>query len=131
MPLTSNVEADEKGSKRRRADYIILKYLDDVESAKEHELDQSVKHIHDNLIEQEHSSPFYFRAGGSNGPNSRELNEAVDRCLHFGRIKLTEDNEYAITSDGEEYLDDTSTLERHGVSDGFREQVSDLVAALF
>lgn len=125
MQLTSAVTADSTGAERRRADYILTAYLAHVEHAGEATLDADIKQLHLHLAENGGDSPLYFGADGANGPNSEQLNNAVDRCLHFDRIDFDRTDGYTVTAAGEAYLEQDATLARHGITSEFRAAVTE------
>jgi hypothetical protein len=113
--------ASTEGSKRRRADYLLLEYLRRVEVASQRELEMAVREVAKKLASEGHEVPVYFhQSSGVNGHHSRELNEALDRCIHMNRIEDTTDGKYGITDAGLKYLNDEKKLRRHGIEDGFR-----------
>lgn len=129
MPIET-VAASEEGGKRRRAEYVILKILNEEGALHIDELESGVKTLHMDLIGSDVTTPFYFRGGGSNGPVSREFDSSINRLLQFDRIRLNDDNEYIITQQGILYLSDAEKLERHSIDDGFRSAVEESVNRL-
>lgn len=122
----SSIRADEQGVEKQRAEYVILRLLKEgpVEDEK---IDNRVKEVHSRLLETDHESPFYFEIGGSNGPISDDLNEGLNRLLQYGKIDLTDENQYRLSEDGESYLNQDAVLERHGIDPEFRGTVDDIL----
>jgi hypothetical protein len=125
MGFISDLQVNEEGAKRRRADFLALYYLRENGPSSQAELEQGVKSIADSLVEFKSDSPVHFtQSSGSNGTYSRELNEAIDRCLHYDRIERTTDNRYQLTDRGEEYLQSPDRLEGHGINTDFQDVVA-------
>lgn len=126
MSLNS-IPASEEGAKKKRAEFTILELLLEEGGIDCDEIDETIKEIHTRLKDTNAPSPFTFRVSGSNGPQSRELDESLDRLLLRKKITLTEENDYHITDRGQEYLRDETKLERDGVSDAFQKSVGTIL----
>lgn len=120
-------EGSEEGIRRRRADYLVLAYLRAVEVASIEELADGVSRIASDLEEADRSVPVSFESGGSNGRYSRELNEALDRCLHFEWVDQRFDGRYRIDERGRDLLIDSERFEAYGVNVDFQETVQTIV----
>ena len=121
------IGADDAAANRRRAEYVVLRLLNERSEIACDDLDRQVATVHDRLLNPGHDSPFYFQTGGSNGPESRELNESIERLLRYGKINLTEDRCYHLTREGRDYLDNTDRLERDRIDPQFRDALADVI----
>lgn len=119
-------QATGEGAQRKRAEYVVLKFLTDAGPIRADKLDHQIKEIHQHLEEETGESPYFFRLSGSNGPSSSELNTAIQSLLHFDRIK-NKNGEYQVTNRGQEYLEDEDKLDRDGIDIDFRELVADVM----
>lgn len=123
MSLGSALGVSEKGARRRRADYLVLVTLEMQGKAPIEDLDEAVNRVATRIAEESEWTPMYFKSGGSNGSYSRELNEALDRCLHLAWVEQTNDGRYRITEKGRDYLGDDTRLRDYGVDESFRDRV--------
>lgn len=119
------IAASEEGAKKRRAEFVILRFLNETGPQELGQLEEEVKDFHEMLLREEIDSPFYFRGGGSNGPVSHEFDSSIDRLLQYGRIGIVDDKQYRITERGEEYLANDQKLERHNIQDGLKDAVEE------
>lgn len=122
MSLTS-INASDAGARRRRADFVILRTLHEHTSIHCDEIDHRIRDVHGELLQAGVDSPFYFRIGGSNGPESEELDKSVERLLQHERIRTTQDNHYALTDAGRRYLHQTERRRRDGIDEHFEAAV--------
>ena len=125
------VKGSEEGIRRRRADYLVLKYLQAVEVASVDTLNHGVKQISQLLQQKGYDAPVTFESGGSNGVYSREVNEALDRCLHFDWVEKTYDKKYGIRDDGISIVTDRDKFHSYGVSLEFQDAVQEAIEECF
>ena len=115
----STIEASDEAVKRRKAEYIILKHLHDFGPAHCDAIDGQIHEIHLDLLQEEAESPFLFRLGGSNGPESRQIDESLERLRHFGKIEMTPERNYELNEEGRVYLENSDALRRDGIDETF------------
>lgn len=121
----SRIEANDDAAIRRRAEYVVLTLLHVSDAVRCDDIDERVACIHRHLVEDGTGSPFHFCIGGSNGPESPELNESIERLLRYGKIDRAEDSRYELIEGGHRYLEDETQLDLDRIDDDFRTSVSD------
>lgn len=118
--------ADEQGTKRRRADYLVLRALEDG-SCKQEDLEEVVWKAVKGLLSDDVEPPIDFRHSSSpNGIFSRDFLEALERGLRMNRIDEVDSGTYALTEAGKEFLDDVDQLALYGVTSDFRQAVENV-----
>lgn len=119
--------ADEGGTKRRRADYLVLRALEG-DSYRQEDLEEVVWQVVKDLLDEDVEPPIDFRHSSSpNGVFSRDFLEALERGLRMNRIREVDSGVYELTGAGEDFLEDYEQLALYGVTSDFREAVDRLV----
>lgn len=124
MSALSDIRPDEKGTHRRKIDYVVLSVVASLSPGSGDELDVLVRQIHAELTLHDHNSLFYFKRK-SFGWVSDELNDSIQRLQTWQYVTFDRDDGYRLTQKGEEFIADNTTLNQYRVYSDFRDVISD------